>query len=198
MNRTPATGSGKSRRMKARALTVFGSLGVVASVLAACILADPLPEQRSLPTRRPSIVHASVSPAESQPLMDLHDTFIVPLQLYNPTIPFEWRVFVDYDPLQKNAYEIHGSGGGTSSTADYQIIPFSIGEEKYGDRCHTFEFLVAFSFIANHTADAAGADSISWFYVPNGDFSKCTSYDAGVSDGSSDSGADSASDAAAR
>ncbi|WP_394839684.1 hypothetical protein LVJ94_22615 [Pendulispora rubella] len=160
------------------------AVALVTGLLAACIIADPLPEQRSLPTRVPSII--LTTPDVSRPLLEAPDGgFNVTLRLYNPAAGYRWRVFVDYDD-GVNPNPVPGlniSEPGSSDLPDVQTVTFSLSRAAMDpERCHVIEFVVALVFGAfPHNGDP-GADSVSWRYVPGGDYSKCAQYDASVPD----------------
>ncbi len=159
------------------ATSIF-SLGV-----AACILADPPPELPKPPSRRPTIVAGSVFPPSNQPLLDLPIEFRVPVEVPDPTKPYEWRVFVDFDPLQNTDSEQSGSGGGTSDSPDLDVVRFSVNRERLLGACHRIEFVVALRFDGARSADPSGSDSITWFYAPPGtNLAGCTPYEGGVGD----------------
>lgn len=170
--------------MKRRSRSRFAFVGAALLVgsVAACILADPLSEQRSLPTRRPSILHGSVSPLSSQILTATTlSSFTVPIRLYNPTVQATWNVFVDYNPPINSSPALSHAMGGTPNSADLQIVDFRLAPKDLDPtRCHVIEFLVALSFLTPHSADPYGADSLTWFYIPNGDRSTCAVYDGGT------------------
>jgi len=174
------------------------AVSLVAGFLAACIIADPLPEQRSLPTRKPSIL-TTADPQPSLPLVQMPDAgFSVPVQLYNPTVGFQWGVFVDYDPVQNSRSKPRGTEPGRPDAPDVQVVKFSLASDVDVERCHKIEFVVAlsFAFVGSHEGDSAGSDSVTWNYVPQGDYSKCATYDGGRPDGgAADAGRD-GSDAA--
>ena len=191
--------------MKLRLVVVGAGMvaaGAVAAVaLAACILADAPPDQPHPPTRRPAIVHAAVTPPASRPFGDpIPDEFVVPVQLSDPRVPFKWRLFIDYDPNTnpEGALAQTGTGAGTPTSADLQTVTFSVDREALQGSCHTIEFVVALDFESTHGADPAGADSVTWFYVPQGNLAGCSNYDAGPdgalpvtpSDAAADGGAD--------
>lgn len=174
-----------SRRGKGVVTAV--SLLAVGSFLAACLITDPLPEQRRLATRRPSI--DAVDPSASQVLVDFPERLLVSVRLYNPEAGFEWQFFVDF-PEVSQSYVRRGGGGGPNA-ADVQVVDLSL-EPALAGQCHKIEFVVALRFVGGHAheADPAGADSVTWFYAPHGDFSRCSPYDAGVVDASRDAGSD--------
>jgi len=192
----------RRRRRRARRVVFAVSSGLFACILGACIVADPLPDQRSLPTRSPSIAFAD--PPASTLLVALPDRFNVTVRLYNPTIPFQWRLFLDYDPsLNPNQVIVFGPVAGTTpSLADLQTVPVPLGTYPIDpNACHRFEFLAALDFAATppHAAGSEGAASVTWFYVPLGDYSKCSPYDGGGSDGAFfDAGSDAPLEAASQ
>ena len=78
--------------------------GVALSAIASCILADPAPELPKPASLRPTIVKGSVSPSASEPIGDLPVEFLVPVELADPTRPFEWKVFVDFRNITDEHY----------------------------------------------------------------------------------------------
>ena len=168
-----------------RRAACVAAVSALLSAIASCILADAPPEQPRSPTRRPVIVHASVSPPASKLLGELSLPFVVPVLLGDPRVPFEWRLFIDYDPILNpdGALVQRQFGGGSPTAADLQIVTFSVDETTLNSACHRIEFLVALNFTSTHGADASGADSIAWFYSPSGSLEGCTTYDGGGNDG---------------
>jgi hypothetical protein len=146
--------------------------------LPGCILADPLPEETAPPTRRPAIAHGSVSPPASAPLVELPDEFIVPLDMSNPQVPFEWRLFIDYDAAKNTdgARIQSGVGAGSDTASKRQTVTFSVDRDLWPGPCHRIELVVALRFVGTHEADAAGFDSITWFYAPSGNFAACSDF----------------------
>jgi len=180
----------------AAALGIF-LFALAAGALSACNLVDPLPDQRSLPTRAPSIEQDNVFPSPSQPVLQWPDQFLVPVRVYNPTVPFEWRVFIDYDSiLGPNAPPImHQSVAGSPTAADLQTQQVIIAPDGFQGACHRIDFVTALAFDSNRGANGTGADSVTWFYAPAGNFTGCSLYDGGGNDGAfPDAGVD-ASDA---
>ncbi|WP_394828748.1 hypothetical protein [Pendulispora albinea] len=175
-------------------------MGLVgAGLLGACIVADPLPEQRSLPARRPSI--EGTNPPATKVLTQLTNTTLsVRVRLYNPALSFQWRVFVDWDPVLNPQQIVAFGPSGARSFADLQIVEFEMPRDTVDlNVCHTIEFVTAIEFhptSAHAAVDGRGASSISWTYVPMGDYSKCSGYDGGATDGGFfDAGSDASSDA---
>jgi hypothetical protein len=171
------------RRSELRASQVLGAIAAACvglSALASCILADPPPDLPKPPARHPNIVHAQVTPPADRPLGELlPDGFSVPVELPDPTRSFEWRVFVDYDEVKKPTPRLIGSGGGTPTALDTEVVSFSVDLLEPG--CHRIEFIVALHFDPSiaHASDGSGSDSVTWFYTPTGSLGGCTTYDAG-------------------
>jgi hypothetical protein len=170
------------------------ALGTLGLVLGACLLPLP-PEPAPLPNLRPFIVRASVIPAPEKVMTVLPKTAIVPVELVDPSVRFEWRLYVDYantavldDPTNPDDLGGRVASGvsvsdGTGSSKRVLEIPLSAVGELPGlglspDRCHLIEVLVAQAFVGpsrreGHTARPPGGDTVSWFYSPNGTFEGC-------------------------
>jgi hypothetical protein len=192
----------------------FSAYGLVlpAAVLAvaSCLIADPgigLPAIDS----PPHILHDQSVPPDTAILTSLGPALTVYVELVDPKAQFEYRLFVDYDPLNKfnNNYGLANSG-----TSDYdphfpgnvrqinQSPNFAISPEN----CHVIEVLVASQFYgptgqAAHTpkpavpGQDAPMDSVVWFYNPSGNLAGCPFYDGGsVNLGPADAGDDVMSD----
>jgi hypothetical protein len=167
---------------------VGGGSGVVASLMVAtaCITVPPanLPQT---PTEGPAIVRGAEQPPTTQILAVLPSEFAVPVQLDQASSPFEWDVFVDYDPVAGtgtfpviNTTEGESPADGGVSIVNFYLDPTLpvLGPSQ----CHVIEFLVAHAFNATspHTWDSVGGDIVTWFYNPGGGPSGCPLYDAGA------------------
>jgi hypothetical protein len=179
-------------RVSSRATQALGfvaALGVAAAIcasgIAACITAPPA-DLPALPLRGPRIIEDSVRPPTDQYLTMLpgDSEFVVPVEVNDPTDQIVARVFVDFYPGSDNM------GSATNFTAVHPAldggvttISFSVSSIDLGDptACHVIQLFVADSFsdMSGHTANnSLEADSVSWFYTPNGP-NGCFAYDAG-------------------
>jgi hypothetical protein len=162
--------------------TVIFVAGAALSATASCILADAAPELPKPASLRPTIVKGSVFPSASQPIGDLPPEFLVPVELADPTKPFEWKVFVDFDPLRNpgDIPEQSGASPGSSTAANLQVVPFSVNRDRLSGSCHRIEFVVALRFDSARASDPLLSDSVTWFYAPTGNLAGCTTYDGGA------------------
>jgi len=170
-----------ARSLAAVAGGSIAALGAVA--LASCIIADPPVEAPKPPLRRPTIIRESATPPSSRPLGELPpDGFKVPVEIADPTADFQWAMFIDYEPSLNttNNPRLGDTVTGGQGHPDVLTIPFTISPDSIGAGCHRIEFMVALSFVSPHVADPAGADSITWFYTPNGSLDGCTVFEGGV------------------
>jgi hypothetical protein len=156
--------------------------------LAACIVAPP-PDLPPQPVSRPTILHDSVFPPADQILTgaEIPDggtlTFLVPVDLVDPTRAFSWELFVDYDPYSATAPLLFGQVQPTPGSVDGGtiVVPFSL---DFGQApldmayCHRIQFLVAYTFSASHTPDSLGGDSVTWLYNGAGGVNGCPPFDA--------------------
>ena len=154
---------------------------VLAGAVPACLLADPPRELAVPPVRRPSILHASVEPATTRPLVELPPRFRVPVVVSDPTKPFQWQLYVDFAPSSSSAdFPIQsGTVGGTPDSPDIQDVEFKLSPEELAGPCHRIELLVANEFQSPRVADSRGADLVTWFYTPSGSLAGCSDYDGG-------------------
>lgn len=155
-----------------------------------------LPE---LPETRPTIVRGSAVPSPGRVLRAIPPQFVVPVELLDPNTSFEWRVFVNYDPIaRKEAVlgdrsdpPVGALDGGVNTV---RLVQFSI-QPPLADvslrECYVIEFMVARSFrgTSAHTPDPTGGDTVTWFYNPAGTFEGCPTWE-GESDAGGDSGRD--------
>ncbi len=187
----------------------LGALGlacgvVVAAVTSSCIIAETPAELPKLPAFRPTILHGSVAPPASRILVTFPDKFVIPVELVDPSLPFQWRLFVDYNPLTGDGIVDTGTSfferGAT--TGGIRVVEVAVPTPDTS-RCHVIEFIVANGFRGDiegrqaHTPDSTGGDSVVWFYVPGGDSRVCSAPDAGGAppDAAADGSADGATDA---
>jgi hypothetical protein len=171
-------------------LAVVGTMVMAVTAQQACVLAQPSGEVPRLPATRPTIVHPSVVPSTSAVLTHFPETFVVPVELADPTVNFQYAVFVNYDPLL-------GGGlveGPTISTFEVQnadpdkrtrTLNISIPAPLEPGRCHVIEVVVGLRLGTKdpknvHTPDEPGGDIVTWMYNPNGDPGGCPTLDAGI------------------
>jgi hypothetical protein len=164
---------------------VGGGSGVVASLLVAtaCITVPPanLPQ---IPTEGPTIVRDAVQPPTNQILSELPSEFVVPVQLDLASSPFEYDVFIDYDPVSGSGFQFiypdESPADGGITIVDFQLSSGSAALDP--SQCHVIEFLVAQAFNGTslHTWDSVGGDMVSWIYNPGGGPGGCPVYDAGA------------------
>jgi hypothetical protein len=182
----------QAMRVSSRAIQVLGfaaALGVAAAVsaggIAACITAPP-PDLPALPLRGPRIIEDSVRPPTDQYLTMLpaDSEFVVPVEVNDPTDRIVALVFVDFYPggdnmgSATNYTAVHPALDGGVTTVSFSLSSIDLGDPT---ACHIIQLFVADSFsdISHHTVNnSLGADSVSWFYTPNGP-SGCFAYDAG-------------------
>ena len=186
-----------------RALVAFAAVSALAvSVFATgdgCVLIEPSGELPRIPPTRPTIRRAEVVPSASQVLSTFPREFIVPVELADPTQPFEYAAFIDYNAATGEGLQIAPTKsdfdpGNTSKRV--RVITVALNPPAASGRCHTVEILVALRFESSVTAQTAhtpaepGGDIVTWFYNPSGDPAGCPSLDAGI-----DSGVDAGADA---
>lgn len=170
------------------AVAAAGVLAFAINAQQACVLAQPSGEVPRLPASRPTIKHPSVVPSTSAVLTRFPSVFIVPVELVDPTAPFVYATFVDYNP---NTGEGRVDGPTTSAfqasnaTDRTRVLEIRIPEPTELDRCHVIEVVVALSLNTRdgknaHTPDEPGGDLVTWFYNPNGDLGGCPTLDAGI------------------
>jgi hypothetical protein len=171
------------------AVTAVGTFVVTVAAQHACVIAQPSGDVPRLPEGRPTILHASVVPSTTAVLTHWPSVFIVPVELVDPTLPFYYAAFVDYNPLTgvglvgqvNNSVFDPSNTTGRVRTKDIAIAP-----PLDLDRCHVIEVIVALRLKSTtdsknaHTPDEPGGDLVTWFYNPNGDVGGCPSLDAGI------------------
>jgi hypothetical protein len=178
-------------RFVRRILVLFPAVGLVS----ACILAQPSGEIPRIPETRPTILHASLVPSTTSVLTRFPSTFIVPVELADPTVRIVYSAFVDYSPLGNGDGLVDTPGHSDFEPSNTQgrirTLNVLIPEPTDTDRCHKIEIVVALRLLAEtdprtaHTPDEPGGDIATWFYNPSGDLGGCPALDAGI-----DAGAD--------
>jgi hypothetical protein len=186
-------------RSRGRCGRIAGLAAIVAAIVApACLIAEPSSDIPRLAPQRPHIVRTSVVPSAGAVLATFPTTVTVPVELSDPTLTFQYTVFVDYDPATNSGWL--GSMTGTETCPQSTFAQAGLGgtarilsfdTEKPQDpgfltQCHVIEVLVALQLDCGHDSNAAhsppepGGDSVTWFYSPSGDFSACAGLDAGL------------------
>lgn len=169
-----------------------GTGGVMLLALHACIIAEPVTDLPTLPPFRPIIVRSSVVPPPSAVVGTFPDKFVIPVELVDPGVSFEWRIYIDYNPITGEGLELFGTSGPSGVPQRVRVLEVqttSLKEKQDASRCHVVEFLVAQRFVGKFAGKAAhtpeeppGGDAITWFYNPTGDLGGCPVADAGVVD----------------
>lgn len=130
------------------------------------------------------ILKDSVQPPWNVYLTVLPPEFVVPVKVFDPSLPIACNVFVDFYPDQINNTGTAGPCSvppgleGGIAQAQFSVSPFSLNDPN---ACHTIQCFVAQSFQSNSAHTPAGsvpADSITWQYAPNGP-GGCDEFDAG-------------------
>ena len=170
------------------ALAAVAACVIVIVAEDACILAQPSGQVLRIPETRPTILHASTVPSETSVLTRWPQTFVVPVELIDPTVRIAYATFIDFDSLRNDGlvaqptqsdFEQANTVGGT------RTLSVAIPEPDPG-RCHKVEIVVALRLASeddakhSHTPDAPGGDIATWFYNPNGDLGGCPALDAGI------------------
>jgi hypothetical protein len=192
-------GAAKSGRPPARiAAAALGACCVAGTLIGAACFVAPPPDLPNQPSGRPTILHDSVVPPADQILTSAQVpqggvlTFVVPVEVEDPTLPFLWRVFIDYDPYSPTTtIPPPGGMGGVQPTpgmldAGVTLVPFqlSFGSGTLSTPyCHRIDFYVAYSFNSltggNTPSPGVVADSVTWLYNGAGGSSTCPqSFDA--------------------
>lgn len=184
-----------------RIATVLAVVAAFALVLAsqdACVLVEPSGDLPRIPATRPTIVRGSVVPSASSVLATFPAEVIVPVELSDPTQPFEYAAFIDYNsatgeglvvPPTKSIFEPR------NTTLRTRLLSVALTAPADLQRCHVIEVVVALrlesdkSAQTSHTPTEPGGDIVTWFYNPNGDLGGCPALDAGIDSGR-DAGAD--------
>ena len=166
----------------------------IASAVTACIIAEPPSDPPRLPTTRPTIVRGSVFPPASTIISRWPGTFIVPVELSDPTVSFDYAVWVDFNAATGEGLVDFRTSSPVESNSRIRSLQVSIGAPT-DDRCHVIEVLVALQFEGRRLTGAhaplpPGGDVVSWIYNPNGDTTGCPRLDAGIQLVSQDAGGD--------
>jgi hypothetical protein len=184
---------GALRRRLSVCAAVFAVLSLVGA--AACIIADPPRDLPNPPPGRPTILRDRLVPPNTSVLGVFPDKFIADVEV-DPTLPVEWRLFVDYNPFDPlgglvGSHTVQADPGALDAgVRELEASPDDTTYEPSRSQCHVIEMLVAFAYSSSpiassvHTFDSRGGDSVVWFYSPTGDLSGCPIYDAGGVDGS--------------
>ncbi len=179
----------------ARLFAVLSLVGVglvVVSGGGACVLIEPPGDLPRLPTTRPTIVRGSVVPSASSVLgtwPDEKDGFIVPVELADPKLPFEYAAFVDYNAFTGEGLQIEPTRSDferSNTTGRIRTLNVVLPPPSELDRCHVVEVVVALRLESNtspqtsHTPAEPSGDIVTWFYNPSGDLRGCPTVDAGI------------------
>jgi hypothetical protein len=194
-------------------------IGVVVSIASAlaiaCVLADPPPITNPPPRTRPLIIGDLVSPPLYKKLSagDVtvasgvsSITFTIAVQV-DPTQTIDWHMVEDYSPNAPPTATLNNrqllavtddAGVQGQSVMDggeaIRVITETINAAGVDfSTCHTFTFVVAYSFNGTLTTpvDPPGGDRVTWFYEPVSD---CTAFDAAPPMVRPDGGSDGASE----
>jgi hypothetical protein len=183
-------GQAAAGRRAGRLLTALACAGSAAVGLAACLIADPGPDLPKPPDLPPSIDHLNVQPPTSLILTSLPINFYAPVTRIDTTVPYFWKVFVDYDNIAQTL-PILSSNGATTDLA----VSGSITTLPSGPGCHVVELIVADGFgdvTGGRAPTVDGGDSVTWFYSPGGNLAGCPlytgSFDASFPDSGNDGG----------
>lgn len=159
---------------------------VLAGAVTACIIAEPPSDPPRLPLTRPTIVRGSVVPPASNIIGRWPDRFIVPVELSDPTLAFEFAVWIDFNPATGEGLVDFRTSTFVQENTTGRVrrleIPLAAPSD---DRCHVVEVLVALRFVGQertgaHAPSPPGGDIVSWTYNPSGDTSGCPLLDAGI------------------
>lgn len=187
--------AGVAARTVPRILAVSGVVAGVVLVMGqdACVLASPSGDLPQLPETRPTIVHSSLVPTTSAVLTTFPRSFIVPVELSDPTVDFVYAAFIDYNPLtgaglvdvpQRSPFDPANTQPGRAGRIRTVVVNIPTPSDL--DTCHKIEIVVALRLNTRdnknaHTPeDPPGGDIATWFYNPNGDLGGCPSLDAGI------------------
>lgn len=175
---------------------VLAAASIVAST--ACLIAEPPTDPPRLPQARPTIVRGSVVPSASGVLGRFPSKFLVPVELYDSNVTFEWSAWVDFNPVTGEGLDSTGVSEPQPSDPAGRVRTLEIQmREPSNDRCHVIEVVVGLRLLGQqgagaHAADSPGGDVVTWFYNPSGDPSTCPIIDAGLGPPEADGGADGA------
>lgn len=187
--------SGRAKSLGARAsllargcvLTVAALSGALLAPIA-CIIAEPQAELPRVPQVRPRIARGLSVPPVGAVLRTWPAKLVVPVELIDPSTPFQWRVYVDYDESTGDGYVNGDTSSAEPGSLDggIRVIEVQVPEPLDATRCHTIELLVALRFRGDfgsegrsaHTPEEPGGDTVSWLYAPSGTLDGCAEVDA--------------------
>jgi hypothetical protein len=182
----------------ARTLRALVALAATAGCVAlvagqdACVLASEGGDLPRLPDSRPTIVHSSLVPTTNAVLTTFPKSFLVPVELADPTVTFFYAAFIDYNPFTGE--------GLVESPRQSAFVPANQVSRRSGRirtievaiptptdlaSCYKIEIVVALRLNARdgknaHTPEEPGGDIATWFYNPNGDLGGCPSRGTGI------------------
>jgi hypothetical protein len=167
---------------------------VAFGAVTACIIAEPPSDPPRLPTTRPTIVRGSVVPPASNIIGVWPGTFIVPVELSDPTVTFEYSVWIDFNAATGEGLVDFRTSSFVEANGRVRRLEVALGPPT-DDRCHVVEVLVALRFAGQfgtgaHSPLDPGGDVVSWIYNPNGDTAGCPLLDSGIPLLPQDAGAD--------
>ncbi|MCL2447997.1 MAG: hypothetical protein FWD17_03520 [Polyangiaceae bacterium] len=137
-----------------------GAIGV------ACVTGTP-PDLPQAPAHRP-IIHREAAIPEDALLTALPAEFVVPVEVDTPSPGATWVVLIDTQPS--------GEQGPIPTGSDPYLVMFTLPVPLAPTQCHTIEFLVT-------GPENLGADTMTWYYVPEGSLAGCDTFDAGADSG---------------
>lgn len=156
---------------------------VFAGAVTACIIAEPPSDPPRFPLTRPTIVRGSVVPPASNIIGRWPDKFIVPVELSDPNVTFEYAVWIDFNAATgEGLVDFQRSAFVEANTIDrVRRLEIALAEPS-DDRCHVVEVLVSLRFGPEgaHAFTDPGGDIVSWIFNPSGDTSGCPLLDAGI------------------
>lgn len=172
---------------------------VVTGCTCACVLAEPVSDLPRPAQARPTVVRPSVVPSANLVLGSFPDKFIVPVELADPTVTFQWAAFVDFDSTGDSSLQLFGDSFFETATLSgrTRVLEIPIPAPSDLHRCHVIEVFVALELESTTSARGAhspkqggpGGDGVTWFFSPAGDLAGCPTLviDAGV-DGRTEAG----------
>ncbi len=162
---------GEPMRTRAKFLLTLALLGLPL----ACVIVDPPAELPVVPSRYPVILHSLVVPAANNPLLELPQLFIVPVELNDPNRSFFYSLFVDFE--SSDLPSIQDQTEVTDKGANIKVLAFPPPRDLTKG-CHRIELLVSYT---QPVRGAVGSDSITWFYTPpETSLLGCSAFDGGV------------------
>lgn len=156
-------------------------------LLTSCIIATAPNDYPPIEAERPTIVEASVVPSNQRVLGVFPNEFLVPVKVIDVKQEFDWRVFIDFDPLSPRIGPFAASGRSTPGQEDtdpnndlYGIrrVRFELAVPPDVTTCHTIQLQVGANFARTdsrsaNAGDPLQRDQITWFYSPSGDLAGC-------------------------